>query len=484
MSQLVYSKKHNRAFYQFAIFTLMSFVNIVTLGEVVNVLLTIPQVCVVLYVLFVKRDTKTALLYHVIFILASVSALNAVGMGDEDNRFLVIYSYARLKLIGPVGVSYVIWIFIFINSLHSWERMPRNSMLYSLYKVTLYLFIGGNLLGFFGFVARSGYNLESYLSYNVYIVITLVAELCFLLNYSDDYINRCCSLVPYLLYGSIISSLISFFFVGVATSYGAYEDIILQPDIMYFAPVLLLYYFHSKEKVVPLFFFLVYVAINLSSTSGKGLIFIALAVFVFVVLGMFGVHFNYGTAKQKRITKAVIIASAAIIVLFIVPSLTTEGNLFGQKLQDVFSLFSGDLSKVDRSPYIRIATILNIVDNNLSNPLFLLFGQGYGGFFTDSLSLFYSGIDLEKGAWPPEMVASGRFSTAHDTFAVVPLLNGIWGFYLIFKISWRYIKNVRYNYLAFASLIWLLFTFYYNTQYAVIGTFFLFCSEKNLLNDK
>ena len=131
---------------------------------------------------------------------------------------------------------------------------------------------------------------------------------------------------------------------------------------------------------------------------------------------------------------------------------------------------------MSRSPYIRFASLYNILHEGLSNPLTLLFGNGYGGYFQDGLGLF-NGIDLSNGAWGDECIRTGRFTSGHDMMVTVPLFNGLIGVYLIGKIAILYFKRMKFNYLSSAVFFWILLKFYFNTIVAVIGLFLLFASE-------
>ena len=464
---------------QVILFSVLSLMNILTLGSTTNLLVTIPEIILVIVVLFTDNNPQRAIILHSVFVLTCVSALNAIGLVEDDTRYIVIFSYSRLKFIGPLGFSYLIWIMILIKSLSRSTDLPKHTLLYKLFRYLLLLFVSGNLIGLTGFIIDHGYSWVAFRQYNVYMIITIIVLWCFLLNYSDDFVKTCYNLVYPLIMGTIISSLLSFFLFGFTTSYGAYEDIILQPDILYYGIILLLGFFFVKEKALILLFSFTYILMNLSSTSGKGIIFIAFGLIAFAIM-LYANHIYPGLLLSKRRRYRFFFAALVItIIVVLLPQITIEGNLFAQKLQDVTSLFSGSLEDVDRSPYIRLATLLNVIDNNISHPFYLLFGRGYGGYFTDALHLF-DAVKLDGGAFSDEMISSGRFATAHDTFAVVPLLNGFVGLFFIFKVTWLYIKRIKINYLGFAAVVWLLFTFYYNTQYAITGIFFLFASEYNV----
>ena len=97
-------------------------------------------------------------------------------------------------------------------------------------------------------------------------------------------------------------------------------------------------------------------------------------------------------------------------------------SLAANKLDEFMSLFkifdkSSDFlaEGVSSSPYIRIAEVLNILDNGLKNPLALMMGNGYGGFYSDSLGLF-DRLDLfNAGAFNEADILTGKFTTAHSS---------------------------------------------------------------------
>ena len=84
--------------------------------------------------------------------------------------------------------------------------------------------------------------------------------------------------------------------------------------------------------------------------------------------------------------------------------------LTGIKINAALSIFSGDIGDVSNSPkYTRIAEIANFYYNNRNNIFHLLFGNGYGGYFTDELGLL-NGLDL-RGGWSEDVIRTGRFSS-------------------------------------------------------------------------
>ena len=118
-----------------------------------------------------------------------------------------------------------------------------------------------------------------------------------------------------------------------------------------------------------------------------------------------------------------IIALAGVLYSGILSNVSS-GELTQNKTNDVLSLFSLNVNEMGRSPAIRMATLMNILYNNRYNPIAIMLGNGYGGYFTDELNLF-NGLDVWQGGWPEAVCKSGIYPSGHDTFASVPLVNGL-----------------------------------------------------------
>jgi hypothetical protein len=109
-------------------------------------------------------------------------------------------------------------------------------------------------------------------------------------------------------------------------------------------------------------------------------------------------------------------------------------------------------------------------------------GNGFGAYFYDNFNFFSS--MLMKDSFRPEELASGRYGRPHDTFAAVPLANGVIGLFLLLKLTYLYTKRaIRYNFLGFSSILFLCLAFYFNSQLALAGLLMLFASFKKIEND-
>ena len=161
----------------------------------------------------------------------------------------------------------------------------------------------------------------------------------------------------------------------------------------------------------------------------------------------------------------------------------SSNKLLIHKIDSVFLLFNffGGIDSLDLippSPRVRLGSFFNILYGQLKNPIILFFGQGYGAYFYDYFKVF-DGIDLSF-AFRYEETISGRYGRPHDTIAAVPLSNGLFGLSLLVYLIFKYLSKIKYNFLAIAVLPWLLLTFYYNSQFALVGLVMLYASEKKI----
>lgn len=452
-------------------FSLIILGNLATIGSPLNLVISIPEFAYVLYLL-IKQRVDLALFYHLVFVITSVSATNAMGMSENP---MTIYSYSRLRLIGPIGASYAITLIIFMLSLSKKTRFPRESLFFKLFRGLMTLAVFGFVIGFLGFLADDHYSLEGVLNYGVYIIIVLLIMYSLILNYSDRMIKLFYDNVIPLLSASIYASAIAYYVLHISTTYGGLDNIILKADLTYFAAILLLAFFVVKKKLMVVLPILVFLLMSFNSSGGKEIAIFGIAGVFFLI----SVFRNGSNIKKKSFFyyRAAALLLICVVVFGVLRSSTD--SLFSMKMGEFTSMFSSDVSEVSASPYIRMATTLNIIQGYMQHPYLIPFGSGYGGYFVDHLNMF-AGFDLEKGGFSHADVASGCFHTAHDTFAVVPLINGLIGLWIIINFSIKYIKRIKYNFCAFAAFPWLLLTFYFNVQLALTGVFLLFAAEYDI----
>lgn len=445
--------------------------NIVLLGNYFNLVLTFCQYILVLRC--IRREKyNEAIFLHFSFIMTSIAPTTLLSLQEEMSAPLM--SYARIK-IGPVCLHYLISMLLLGITVRKKISINKHTLFYKLFITLRFLFISGLVLGLFGFLFLKYYETSSVLLYGTYIFIVLLNMLILIKNNSPTLLKMFNFALPPMLGAAILATAFSYFVLGISGAYGVL-NMALQPDLVYFGIIFFMGYYESQYKKYVLIVSVIYIVVNLIGATGHKIIIIALGLIYFLYYTYFSENY------QKRFP--VVIKRSRMFFLFLFPiiilcmvSFVSIGDLFLIKLNNVFSLFTLDVDEVETSPYVRIATTMNIYDNNKYNPIGLLFGQGYGGYFTDSLNMFDGLGDLTDGGWPDKDVQTGRFTRGHDTTATVPLLHGFGGLAILLYICFKYAKFSMKSYMAYAVFPWILFTFYFNIQYAIIGMAFLYSAE-------
>lgn len=390
--------------------------------------------------------------------------------GMDGGETMRLYNYASIKFIGPISLCYILSIVFFIIALFNKKARIQIPELLFVFKILLFLAISGDVIGILGFCFKSGYYLPDFIKYNIYIWMSIILLYDILVFVNNEMIRRIYFVSAPMLCGAIIASVLGYF-CGVRTTYGILE-IPLMSDVCYFGFLTLFALFYSKRhKIFIVIAIMGYFYLNMLAMTGKAVIMVAIALIYIIYLIFFDSNFKQHNKKYLFPIKSFVISGLVGIAIEIPILMADTTSLTGIKINAALSIFSGDIGDVSNSPATRIAEIANFYYNNRNNIFHLLFGNGYGGYFTDELGLL-NGLDL-RGGWSEDVIRTGRFSSAHDTFSVVPLLNGTVGFLLLMVIGYKFFKKVNRNYLYFAVVPWIIFTFYFNPLYAFCTLFFL-----------
>lgn len=449
--------------------------NILLFGSSINMLLSLVQYIIVIKCILAKKYNE-AIFYHLTFVATSLAPTTAFDLQEGASS---ICSYARIK-IGPVCFFYLISLYLlFISTNRKSKHYLSGSLFSELTKCVLFLAVSGFVLGLIGFVFLGNYDFSSFLLYGTYIFMVYV-NMRLLMNFcSKELLDMFYKNLPPIMGAGILATAAAYYVFGLASSYGVL-NMILQPDIVYFGVLFFMGFYKSPYKKYVLIVSILYILMNLTSATGHNIIIIAIGLMYFLYYTYFSKDLLASNRKEVTKFRKDFTVLLPIIVVLIV-AYANMGTLFLIKSQNVLSLFSTNVGEVDTSPYVRIATTMNIFENNKYNPIGLLFGQGYGGYFTDQLNMFV-GLDLSDGGWPDKDVSTGRFTRGHDTFATVPLVNGFGGLLYLMYICYKYAKAARKSFMAYAIFPWIVFTFYFNIIYAVIGICCLFAAEYELSN--
>lgn len=456
------------------------YIIILTFLFYVNAQLSTSPLCLIitllqyLYVirLLIRKKYEDAILWHFLFMITSYSRLDYVR-ADID----MLYNYFSVKLIGPVTFSYLFTIYI-------WGSTKKHTILnyikpsFCLSKMQHYFrwfFLSGVFLGMLGLLFM-GYFFDAFIEYTVYIFIILL-HLEILIKYNSSKLQEKVSeiLMP-LLTSSVLANVLNFY-AGITIIYGAYETT-LANSVAIFVVLMILQINKIKQNWGTIIVIILYMFITTQiGASGKLFFNIGLIALIYLLRELYKNGIGFKT-----------VVALCVVIVGIFYTLGLEGNVvFNSKLNEFKSMsnvFQGDVESVSESPYIRIASMMNIYLENIQNPLKGLLGRGFGGYFVDQLNMF-AGFDLSHGAFSDEYIKKGMFPSAHSTFAIVPLLHGFLGIYFIIKLVICYSKrSITENSWGAAALIWLLFSFYYNILIGIAGVFILYSSEYCIQNKR
>ncbi len=458
----------------FIIFTMIVVVNIVTIASPLTLLITVPEYLLVIYTL-IRGHIRLSVLFHFTFVLLSLSAQGTLGMFDGMD--FSMYNYGTVKLVGPVRACYAMNIVYCFMLLGNRFKINRSLLFYKLFKVLLYLCVSASVIGVIGLLFNSGYSINSFIDYGIY-AFTVLTSMYILLKIADNNtIKASYHIALVCMMSGIAGSFLCFIFGNVVTHYSVY-DIAYRADITLFSTCLLIGIPFIKQKGIVWLSLILYGVLLIDSIGGKEVFGLAFALTALAYLLFVEKSSKNLIRKNDRFLRPMVIIAFLGAVVYLTHHMTTD-SMAGYKMESAMSMFSGDIDSMSRSPYIRVASLINIINEGLSNPLTLLFGNGYGGYFEDKLGLFM-GLDLSNGAWKDEVIATGRFTSGHDTIVTVPLFNGLVGLFLVIKICWLYIKRIPQNFMNSVAFFWILLMFYFNTICAMIGLFCLLGAEYNM----
>lgn len=337
--------------------------------------------------------------------------------------------------------------------------------------------IGFGLVGLF----LGKYYIEGFLNYSSYIIVVFIHADILLMMLNTTLKRRFLDIIaPLLALAPVVTFLLHQYNSEFSDSTGiALYSLLLLPALLY------------QKRIIINIVGLVFVFINmiLYGASGKLLIFLIIILVVTIYLSF----------KNNLITqypfRAFLIRIIVIIFLILIPAISIlisekyGGSQFiVSKIHQVktlndFIFSQSGVESIAPSPYVRVTSLINILYEGLSNPLVLLFGKGFGGYFQDHFQ-YFAHLDLSQGGFADKSILTGHFYSGHDTIVTVPMFNGIIGLFLILKLVWVCIFRSHKNYLLLASIPFLLLVFYFDTLIGVTGVLILYLGSGNAIKYK
>lgn len=358
--------------------------NVVFLDSPIGLFLTVIQYAMVIYSL-IKNHLHMAFFLHVIF---TVSCVNG-GLIIIDHSF----SYAKVKFVGPFTLNYIMLGVLWINSLRLEVKVEKDSLLMKFRKMVLYFIIFGSLLGILGLVLDSGYKFKYLIDGLLYVTVAFLYVDIFTKLYTEIYSKQFAISTVCMLAASSISSVVTYYLFGISAEYSVEESFISNP-IYFMTPCLIIGLFQMRDiklRIVAALAIVFYVASAIVMSRGATY----LTMFVALILLIYLVYFK--KSNKNRSLKRLKFVLPVLLVLGIPAVLNvilSSGEISSNKFQQFISLFSlldfnenlpNRLALIGRSPYIRIAQIIEIFNEELDNFITLIIGKGYGSYYTDSM---------------------------------------------------------------------------------------------------
>lgn len=467
--------KKGNAFSITLLYLAITVYNVVFFDSPIGLFLTVVQYAMVILCL-INNHLQMAFFLHVIF---TVSCVNG-GLLVIDHSF----SYAKVKLVGPFTLNYIMLGVLWLNTLNFKTKVDKNSLIMKFRNMVKYFIIIGTLIGLIGFVIDGNYKFKYLIDSLLYVVVAFLYVDTFIKLYNESYSKQFAISTICMLAASAISAVLTFYLFGVSAEYSVDESFISNP-IYYMTPCLLigLFQLHDVQlRIVAIIAVVFYVASALIMSRGATY----LTMFVAIVLLVYLVYFK-NSHKNKLINRLRVLLPVLLVlgIPLLLSIVLSSGEISGNKFKQFISLFSlfdfnesfsTRLALIGRSPYIRIAQVIDIFNEGINNIITLIFGKGYGSYYTDSLNLFH-GIDLSLGVYPDDMINAGKFYKAHNVISCTLLYNGLLGLFFMFKLGFSYLACIDKTFLAFAGFSLFLYGFYFDTVALVSCSMALFGAE-------
>lgn len=481
MNNLISLFDDNRFYTRLLIFFLIELGNFYLLSSSLNILITILEVFVVI-LLIIRNDNSSALIFHIVFCLTGCDATSA----SSDLQLL---SYPEIKLFGPLTLSYIILGIIWVVNIKKAIKAPKNSLIYKFRKFLLVFLIYGTCVGLFGLLFLN-YRIGDFTNAFIYSFVGFLYLDVFVRNYDDEFLLKCKNAAISLLLSAPFVTFVSYSILNIRTTYSVFDALVFNEEFIMGAMIFLFLFTDVKHKLVYVSSALIYIACVVMAGRGGFFLSILVCCLVIIYYTYFVPNSSLKYVKYLRIIFPVFVLVGGSAIIGYVMSIEWGGSLAGNKIKELISLVEAihtfgtsgfSLTSISDSPYIRIAEVLNLLDNGRENPIGLVFGHGFGGVYTDSTGLFQN-VDVTLGGFPPEIAASGRYGTAHSFLPNTLLFNGLVGVCMLLKKGFQYLSNIKYTPLCFAGYFLFLYSFYFNTSLFLACAFALYAAEFDIKN--
>lgn len=441
-------------------------------------LVAYTQILFVIITLFRKNGILKAYKYHFMFIITSFEYPLEIIHGSNQQ----IYNYRTVEIFG-VSISIVVLLLITIKLLVKGLKGTKTSPKWKARLIFPYIALGGIAL-VVGLLGAINENTFRWVINDLYYFVFILCNVLILFNLNvteKQFRDIRLIFIAGVLASPFISLMAPFF--GVSKMYGGLETL---PGIalLFFVPLFSTYSskLDKNVKSLKIIGILAILIVIFFKPSGKELIIIAFI--PLLLLYQYAIHY-----KIKKIFFFVpIFIIIFVILVSTLPSRLFANQLFSIKFTEALSLLNifnwiRDPYQLPPSPRFRVIEFLNILKANFENIFFVLFGRGFGGFFSFD---YYPLHVIEASAFDLDQLTRGLFYRPHESLNVILLKHGLIGILYWVGVLTYMLKEYKTSFFYIISFIWLFLFYGYSFIYPTIGivAFFIAEYEKKVLGMK
>lgn len=452
-----------REYLVFFIVLFLTLFNTVNLQRSAVLIMSIPQYLLVFYCI-IQGEYSKAFLFHAVFVAACVSKGTVIDGG------LSPFLYTQMKVYGPLTFDLIVLVILWLSVRFNAIAVSKDSLLLRTRNTVLFLLVSASVIGIFGCLCIRFYDWKFLISRIIFVGEIFLFIDIFVHVYNERLSKLFALVTLCMIAAAPVASYLSYTVFGVF-SYYCNAPIPLYNPIFALTPCLIIAFFqlnNKKLKIISLIGLVFYVLHSLILSRGAQF----LDIFVALVLLVYLVYFKRDNNLQLKSLKILLPVFILGVLPFAIGAFTSGSDVSLRKFEQftsLFSIFSSSgnrltisMDELGSSPYVRVAEIANIFDEGLHNILALIFGNGFGGYYTDGLGLF-AGIDLGGGSFSYDAaLLYGRFYNAHGAIPNLLHYNGLIGLFFVLRLAFYYLRRVDKSFLVFAAFVLFVQTFYFD----------------------
>lgn len=305
--------------------------------------------------------------------------------------------------------------------------------------------------------------------YNSFFTVAVIAVSLNYLYSNKKFDEKIETLIICVLKGAVISAVILVFLQNIRVT-EAGDKYLICPLILFWSPMLLLFY-KKERKISYIIYGVISIILQMRYTVGiPGAWWITTAIIVvaFLAEGVKEIVFmRHTTAWNICILFLIVFVGMGVSIVLSTDNYSTQENYIIYKMRTAISIldFSKDpmvwLNGLGSSVGIRVEQIVNVIIEFMKNPMYILFGKGFGGTITHSWGIYNWNT---TSAFSEVQIASKVYSNLHTGMAELMINFGLAGACIVLYLIKKMISAIlgkRYNPWIIVGAVFLLFFYSY-----------------------